>query len=350
MSKALKHLASDGSTQITGKGWPKAVAGQTQMAEKFALENAGSEALATMTGEIVRVGASLGNLQFRWALDTASPTLSKPYGMTGVLSAAGAGGVWGSVGQRGWRVSAVNAVGETAGSEKIVLNLVATTQKATIGWTQVAGATGYRVYRTDTPDVFGTTALRAVIGNGAVVTYLDDGGATSAGAVPEVNTSGGWLLGLSLSAPAAGGVWSAPITVFYRVAARDATGIILASTLEASIAVDDVTKKVTVTWPSVPSAATYSVYRTTETGVYLAKLRATVSIASFVDDGGAVGAGDLTVGPSYGFPPAPGSFTAGHIVLGNFDPVQQAFYWCNRVVPSSAPGDDQVSGRHFFEA
>lgn len=337
----ILHLDSDGATPITGKTLPDIHAGVLATAVKFGIENVFTRPLLNEQIPFVTAGGD-GLSQSRMAPDTA--TLSKPYGVSGVLSAPGAGGVWASLGQRGWRVTAVNAVGETVGSEKVVLNIVDVTQTATISWTQVAGATGYLVYRTDTPEVFGTTALRASIGNGAVVTYLDNGGATSAGTVPAVNTSGGWLLALALSGAAAGGVWAAPATVSYRVAARDAAGVILASTLEASIAVDDVTKTVTVTWPAVASAVTYSVYRTLVSGSYLAKLRATVSVASYVDTGGAVGAGDLTLSPSYGIPPLVASFTAGPLAVGDLAINQQAFYWFNRVVPVATPeaGNDRV--------
>jgi hypothetical protein len=55
----------------------------------------------------------------------------------------------------------------------------------------VAGATGYKVYRTDTPGTYGATALRATIGSGATVTYVDNGDALVAGTVKLANTTGG---------------------------------------------------------------------------------------------------------------------------------------------------------------
>jgi hypothetical protein len=337
----IQHLDSDGATPITGKTLPDIAGGATATAVKFGVENVFTRVLLNEQLPFVTGGGD-GLGQSRMAPDT--DTLSRPYGVTGILSGPGAGGTWASLGQRGWRITAVNAVGETPGSEKVVLNIVDVTQKATITWTQVAGATGYRVYRTDTPDVFGTTALRAVIGNGAVVTYEDTGGATSAGTVPTVNTTGGWLLALALSGAGAGGVWGGTGTVSYRVAARDAAGAILATTLEASIAVDNVTKTVTLTWPAVPTAVTYSVYRTTVPGVYVAALRATVSVATYVDVGGAVGAGDLTLSPSYGIPPLVSVFTVGPIAEGSLAIGQQVFWWFNRLVPISTPeaGNDRV--------
>src|SRR4030095_8917438 len=60
-----------------------------------------------------------------------------------------------------------------------------------LAWTQVPGATGYRVWRSTTSGTYGPTALRSTIVGGAVVSFIDDGAALSSGTDPTANTSGG---------------------------------------------------------------------------------------------------------------------------------------------------------------
>lgn len=88
-----------------------------------------------------------------------------------------------------YRVSAINAVGETtAFAEQSQATGTGTDENTvTVNWLAVTGATGYRVYGRDT----GAELLLAEVG--AVLTYVDDGSITPDGALPSANTTAGGL-------------------------------------------------------------------------------------------------------------------------------------------------------------
>lgn len=332
----VQYLDSDGATGLTSKTLPDAEAGVNQPAYKFGMENIGSRALQNIQ-EVLQSAGGDGLSMSRLAQDTS--TVSRPYGAgtagapTGALSGAGAGGVWGSTGARGWKVTALSAIGETPGSKEVSVTVDDVTKKVTVAWTQTPNATGYRVYRTSTPGTYGATTLRATIGSGATVSFLDDGSATTTGTPPTRNTTAGWLPTLVLSAPAAGGTWGATGVYYFTVVAYDSTGEPLAVSLEVSVNVDNTTKTVTVSWVAVPTAASYRVYRSVIPGLYIAALVATLAGLSTVDSGAATGAGDVTIVPSYGVPPTPGAFGTTAISYGNLALAQQIFFWFDRVIP-----------------
>lgn len=93
-----------------------------------------------------------------------------------------------------------------------------------------------------------------------------------------------------------GGVWADVGNQFYRVTAVKGNGETIGS-LEVVVLVDDVTKRVTVSWSAIAGADDYRVWRSTASGVYgpTALIGATGSgaITSFVDDGSAAGAGTI---------------------------------------------------------
>lgn len=330
----VQYLDADGATVIASKTLPDAEAGVNQPANKFGVENIGSRALQNVQ-EVLQSAGGDGLSMSRVAQDTA--TVSRPYGAgtagapTGALSATGAGGVWGTTGQRGWKVTALSAIGETPGSKEVVVTVDDVTKKVTIAWTQTPNATGYKVYRTSTPGTYGATTLVATIGSGATISYVDDGTAATTGTPPAVNTTAGWTPTLVLSGSGAGGTWGATGVYYYTVVAFDSTGQPLAISLEVSVNVDDTTKTVTVSYVAVPSAASYGVYRTTVPGLYLTALVATLAGLSTVDSGAATGAGDVTLPPSYGVPP--GSFGTGAISYGAVAVGRQIFFWFDRVIP-----------------
>ena len=188
MGASIRHLANDGNTSITGKTWPDIFATQpaaTGTPEKFAVENNGDRALITVQLGIAQAGGSDGHTMVRLVADTA--TLSAPYSFAAAVGPTG--GTWGATGTRYWRITATNATGETAGSLEASFNVTDTAKKVTLTWAAVAGATGYKVYRSATSGVYTTPALRATLG--AVTTYDDDGSAVGAGALPSANTTGG---------------------------------------------------------------------------------------------------------------------------------------------------------------
>lgn len=81
-----------------------------------------------------------------------------------------------------YRVSAINAIGETLASTETSLAL-GVIGGVNVNWGAVAGATGYKVYGRST----GAELLIATVG--AVATYLDGGSITPAGALPASNTT-----------------------------------------------------------------------------------------------------------------------------------------------------------------
>lgn len=353
MPGTVKYLDRDGATQPPSTfDLGHAVAGKNQTPRKQAIQNIGDRVLgaAPFNGSELRrlaQGTNDGFDQFRIGLDTA--TLSAPYGVAAALGPPADGGVWGATGNVFYRVTAQNADGETIGSVEVVINVDVTTKRVTLTWTQVTGATGYRVWRSSISGVYGPNALRTTIVGGAVVSFVDDGTAPGAGSIPMVNTTGGWKLAASLGPPADGGVWGGTGARFWRVVALDATGVELAATLEATVNVDVVTKRVTLTWSAVTGSTSYKVYRSTASETYAAALRATLgAVTTYIDDGAATGTGDHLTGPSYGIPPTLGTapLSLGQIPIG-----KQVFFWVNRVIPAATPevGNDRIAFVKFAE-
>jgi hypothetical protein len=336
---SVRFTDSDGFTTIPVKNWPDAFAGVNQTPRKFAVENNGSDrALGATPGpanglqlQIDQIGTNDGNGMLRIGADTA--TLSPPYALAAVLGPAT--GVWGSTGTRGWKVTAVNAVGETIGSFEATFNVTSLGNAVTLTWTQITGATNYKIYRTDTPGTYGATSLRATVG--AVGTFDDTGAALSSGTPPSANTTGGWKLTAALGG--AGGVWGSTGQEFWVLAAYDSTNVLIALSIEANFNVTDTTKKVTLTWPTIAAADHYILYRSTGTGVYnTPAIRATIAggTVTFDDDGSALTTGTITYSPSYGIPPALSTVPVvigtapGKLAIG-----QQWFFWVNRVIPGA---------------
>lgn len=82
-----------------------------------------------------------------------------------------------------YRVSAINAYGETLASAETSVVTTGTTSTTTVNWGAVANAAGYKVYGRTT----GAELLMATLGN--VLTFTDTGAVTPAGALPTVNTT-----------------------------------------------------------------------------------------------------------------------------------------------------------------
>lgn len=83
-------------------------------------------------------------------------------------------------------ITALNANGETLKSNEVSIATTGTTSTVTLGWTAVAGATGYRVYRSTTT---GTEQKLNITDLGAVTTYTDTGAATVATNPPTLNST-----------------------------------------------------------------------------------------------------------------------------------------------------------------
>jgi len=225
MPPQVKYLAADGATALQQQNWPQQVSDIATVLStplKFSVDNNGTRALGVspFTGlflTIEQVGTNDGWTFARTALDSVSLTLSKPWGAavdgngfftgapTAVVTLAG-GGSW-TPGTYGIKVTATNAAGETVGSVEVTFVIANATDKATITWNVVAGATGYKVYLTPTPGTYGATSLRATIGSGGTVTYdaLTQTG-LAAGTPPLTNTSGG--AGPAFGTPPADGAFT----------------------------------------------------------------------------------------------------------------------------------------------
>lgn len=100
------------------------------------------------------------------------------------FSTAAAGGTL-AAGTYFYRVSAINALGETLASAETSQVTVGATSTVTVNWGAVAGATGYKIYGRAT----GAEQLLATVG--AVTTFTDTGAAVPSGALPTANTTAG---------------------------------------------------------------------------------------------------------------------------------------------------------------
>ncbi len=189
MGLALKHWDKTGAAQITAKGWGDVFAGVAQTAQKYFVQNVGDRDSGALALTIGQVGSTDGSSQMRQSLDTA--TVMPPYGLAYTLSAAGAGGLWGTPQTVYYVLTATNALGETVASIELPAIIDVATKNVILTWPQITGATGYKLYRSATPGVYWASSLRYSAPTGATLTYTDDGDALSAGAPAVANTTGG---------------------------------------------------------------------------------------------------------------------------------------------------------------
>ena len=86
-----------------------------------------------------------------------------------------------------WKLTAINASGETVGSNEVTATLTGSTSSQPLTWVAIAGSTtGYKLYRGTAPgaeNVLVTTL-------GLVTSYTDIGAAGTAGTVPVVGSTG----------------------------------------------------------------------------------------------------------------------------------------------------------------
>lgn len=109
----------------------------------------------------------------------ANPRGSLP-APTGLVATPFASGGTLAAGTYYYRVSAVNANGQTLASTEVSSGaLTGSTSRVVLTWTAVNGATGYRVYRST---VSGTYTTPALLASPSPATYTDTGGSVGAGA------------------------------------------------------------------------------------------------------------------------------------------------------------------------
>jgi hypothetical protein len=118
-----------------------------------------------------------------------SPTLPTPTADTFVL--ADAGGTLPDSTTEYYRVSAINAAGETLAfaevSQATGTGGAGDAHVITVKWLEVDGASGYRVYGRAT----GAQEFMAEVSGGSTLTWDDDGSVTPDGALPAENTTSG---------------------------------------------------------------------------------------------------------------------------------------------------------------
>jgi len=113
------------------------------------------------------------------------------------VSVGGTGGVWGATGTYYYQIEAYNSDGELIGVSKESAGAVvtATTQKVTLTWTAVddVSVATYKIYRTTVSGTYTPTALRntftKTVSYSSGETYVDDGTATTTGAIGTSRTS-----------------------------------------------------------------------------------------------------------------------------------------------------------------
>lgn len=152
----------------------------------------------------------------------------------------------------GYRVTSVNAYGETTGSVEGTSATGNASLSATnynlIQWVATSGATGYRIYRTTGP---GAGVLIGSVG-ASVFQFIDIGTSGTSGSPPGSNTTGGTV---------------GTTTYGYKIVARLGMGATAAS-VEGVTHDGHATNSAggnynTVSWPAIPNAHSYDVYRTT---------------------------------------------------------------------------------------
>ncbi len=84
-----------------------------------------------------------------------------------------------------YKVTALNGLGETIGSNEQSVTTTGTTSSNTISWAAVPGATSYRIYRGTTAGGESTYYTAAA----SATSFLDTGAAGTGGSVPSTNTA-----------------------------------------------------------------------------------------------------------------------------------------------------------------
>lgn len=111
-----------------------------------------------------------------------------PTPVNAAFSTSASGGTL-AAGAKYYRVSAINAYGETLASAQTTITTTGATSTVTVNWNPVtapvgaSAVTGYKIYGRTT----GAELLIATVG--LVTTYLDTGAVTPAGALPTANTT-----------------------------------------------------------------------------------------------------------------------------------------------------------------
>lgn len=186
----IQHLDSNGFTEINSFNLPDLNAGATDTPKKFAFKNIATRSLSNMLAEIQNaIFGNDGDTELRIAADT-NGTIGHPLSIAAAESGVSTG-VWPGTGLKGIKITSLTASGESAPSDEVTFTIDDTTKKGLYSWALMPGATGYKIYRTNTPGTYGASSLIGTIGSGGILSFVDDGSTPSAGQPPTANTTGG---------------------------------------------------------------------------------------------------------------------------------------------------------------
>jgi hypothetical protein len=229
--------------------------------------------------------ASIQSFAFPQVIGVAAPSAPAPTTRlavpTGVSATASAGGSL-AAGTYYYRVTALNAVGETIGSPECSVTLTGINNAVALSWASVTGATGYRVYRGTSS--FGEGLYYATATN----SYTDIGDSATLTGPPGSNTTQLAAPGTVTPTGSGSGGSLAAATYYYKVVALNAVGQTTASP-ECNVTTTGSTSSVALSWTAVAGATSYRIYRGTATGgesVYY-----TSATNSYTDTGSASTAG-----------------------------------------------------------
>lgn len=203
----------------------------------------------------------------------------------------------------------------------------------TVNWNAVTGATGYRVYRGTTTN--GQNAYYAV---GAVTSFTDVGGSSTAGSPPGTNTSGGLSTNTITWGAVSGatgyrvyrGTSSNGQNVYYAVSGGGSTsfadvgGTSTAGSPPGTNTTASATSSNSLSWSAVTGATSYRVYRGLASGAQDV-FYAVGNVTTYTDTGAASSAGSpptknttsITLDFSGGIP---AGVAVGHTVTAYADP------------------------------
>lgn len=105
-----------------------------------------------------------------------------------------------------WKITAINAAGETLGSNEVTATLTGSTSSQPLSWVAISGSTGFKVYRGTAPGA----ENKLVTTLGLVTSYTDTGAAGTTATLPTANTTGrgNRLAVRGTSAPTPRKVWA----------------------------------------------------------------------------------------------------------------------------------------------
>lgn len=222
-----------------------------------------------------------------------APTLSS--------AAVAAGGALAAGTQLFYKITAINANGETTVSGEVNATPSGANLSVLLTWVgSLAGATGYKIYRGTATNA--ENVLVATVNSASATTFTDTGETATVASPPGSNTAYVTTPVQSATSLAAGGTLSEASTYYYVVTATTALGETVKSN-EQSATPAGGNDKAVLTWVAVTGATGYKIYRSTTAATYGA-----TSLLTTIGSGATVTYTDTGTALTTGTPP--GSSTA----------------------------------------